>query len=94
MYIFKNILNQEILRLTKISRMFYSIKINSILINKMNIPDYDLEVNPFLIDTKCNAPLNSSLINKVDYDLNINSLIKDIPDYDLEVNPFLIDKTN
>ena len=50
MYIFKNILNQEILRLTKISRMFYSIKINSILINKMNIPDYDLEVNPFLID--------------------------------------------
>lgn len=48
-----------------------------------NIPDYDLEANPYLI-YKNDIP---------DYDLEVNPhlIYKDnIPDYDLEVNPYLI----
>jgi hypothetical protein len=84
-----HIFNKQILKISKnqkITSMLFNIynpnhyvRVNDLLISNINISDYDLEVNPCLIDNN--------------YNIATNSCLNDIPDYDLEVNPCLINKT-
>ena len=74
-----HIFNQQILKISKnqkITSMFFNIynpnhyvRVNDLLINNINVPDYDLEVNPYLID---NIATNSCLNDIPDYDLEVN----------------------